>query len=86
MKELGISWSELKSLPRHELDGLMLAYTNYNNIHAFDGYSPKDIAELSKNKPDTRKQYNESMQLKAKFEERAGMKKKKKVISFTELM
>ena len=86
MKELGISWSELKSLPRHELDGLMLAYTNYNNIHAFDGYSPKEIAELSKDKPETRTQYNKSKELKAKFEERAGIKKRKKVISFTEMM
>lgn len=81
-----MSWNEIKSLPRHELDGLLLAYTNYNNIHAFDGHTAKEIGEMAKDKPKLRAQYNESMALKAKFEERAGLRKKAKVLSFRELL
>ena len=48
MKELGMSWSEIKATPRQELMGLLGAMSNYNQLHQFDGYSSEDIGNLSK--------------------------------------
>ena len=48
MKELGMSWSEIKSTPRHELVGLLGAMSNYNQLHQFDGYTGDDIGKLAK--------------------------------------
>ena len=80
MKELGMSWSEIKRTPRHELSGLLVAVSNYNAMHSFDGYSSEEIGNLSKDKPEIRSQYNRAMELKAKYEMRAG--KKSQVKSF----
>ena len=75
MTELGMSWSEIKSTPRHELVGLLGAMSNYNQLHQFDGYSSEDIGNLSKEKPQLRSEYNKAMDLKAKYEIRSGQKR-----------
>ncbi len=84
MKELGMSWSELKATPRHELVGLLGAMSNYNILHSFDGYTPDEIGDLAKNKPQIRSDYNKSMALKRKYEARSGVTEVVK--SFRELM
>ena len=84
MKELGMSWSEIKQTPRSELVGLLAAYSNYNIIHQFDGYTPDEIGELSKNKPQIRSEYNKSEGLKRDYLARSG--KAEQVTSFKQLM
>lgn len=68
MKELSMSWSEIKKTPRRELEGLLLAFGTFNTIHSFDGYSSKDVAELAKEKPSIRSDYSKSLELKARME------------------
>jgi hypothetical protein len=75
MKELGMSWSEIKSTPRHELVGLLGAMSNYNQLHQFDGYTGDEIGKLAKDKPHLRSQYAEAMKLKSQYELRSGNKK-----------
>ena len=84
MMELGMSWSEIKITPRHELVGLLAAMSNYNILHSFDGYTADEISNMAKNKPELRGQYGKSMDLKAKYEMRAG--KKQIVKSFRDLL
>ena len=86
MKELGMSWEEIKRTPRRELVGLLGALSNYNILHQFDGYTPDEIGEMSKNKPQLRSEYNKSMNLKRSYEYRSGMEKQNKITSFKELM
>jgi len=85
MKELGMSWSDIKSTPRHELTGLLGAMSNYNIMHTFDGYTPEEIGDMAKNKPQVRSDYNKSLILKRNYEARSGAKQQK-VKSFKELM
>tara|TARA_R100001509_G_scaffold106687_1_gene63276 strand:+ start:420 stop:686 length:267 start_codon:yes stop_codon:yes gene_type:complete len=75
MKELGMSLKDIKSTPRHELDGLLYAYNVYRTMHAYDGYTPKDIGHMSKDKPEVRSDYNKSRNLKRKYERLAGISK-----------
>ena len=84
MKELGMSWSEIKATPRQELMGLLGAMSNYNQLHQFDGYSSEDIGNLSKEKPQLRSEYNKAMDLKAKYEIRSGQTRN--VRSFKNIM
>ena len=49
-----MSWSEIKTTPTVELQGLMKGFENYNLIHAFDGYDAKDVATMDKDKPHVR--------------------------------
>jgi hypothetical protein len=83
MKELGMSWSEIKKTPRRELLGLMGAMSNYNQLHHFDGYTPDEINDMAKNKPQLRSDYNRAMALKERYERRSGMKQAAR--SFSEL-
>jgi hypothetical protein len=83
MKELGMSWSEIKSTPRHELVGLLGAMSNYNQLHQFDGYTGDEIGKLAKDKPHLRSQYAEAMKLKSQYELRSG--KKKATTTFSDL-
>jgi len=83
MKELGMSWSEIKSTPRHELVGLLGAMSNYNQLHQFDGYTGDEIGKLAKDKPHLRSQYADAMKLKSQYELRSG--KKKATTSFSDL-
>lgn len=84
MKELGMSWSEIKATPRNELIGLLGAMSNYNIMHTFDGYTPDEIGELAKNKPQIRNDYNKSISLKKRYEARSGQQEVVK--SFKEIM
>ena len=81
-----MSWEEIKKIPRVELDGLLLAFKNYTNIHAFDGYNEKDVAEMSKNKPEIRQQYAYSKRLRKTFELQAGVKKREVITSLSQAL
>ena len=83
MKELGMSWSEIKITPRRELMGLVSAMSNYNQLHAFDGYTPDEVNQLAKDKPQIRSDYGKAMALKERYERRSGAKRAAR--SFSEL-
>ena len=57
MKDLNLTWEDIKSTPKLELIGLATALSEYNILHSFDGYSAKDIDEMAKDKPDIRRKY-----------------------------
>lgn len=57
MKDLGLSWEEIKRTPRFELEGLLLALGEYNVLHSMDGYDSEDINNMAKNKPAIRGQW-----------------------------
>jgi len=78
MKELGMSLEDIKATPRYELDGLLYALKTFETIHAYDGYSPKDIGHMSKDKPEVRSAYNKSMNMKRKYERLIGLTKPEK--------
>jgi hypothetical protein len=84
MKELGMSWLEIKNTPRHELTGLLVALNNYTRLHQFDGYDSEDISSMAKDKPQVRSEYGKSLEMKAIYERRAG--RKKKVESFSSVL
>jgi len=48
MKELNLSWEEIKTTPRVELEGLLIAFQEYSSLHSFDGYDEKDVNEMDK--------------------------------------
>ena len=83
MKELGMSWQEIKQTPRYELVGLIAAMSNYNKLHQFDGYTGDEISKMAKDKPNLRSDYAEAMKLKSVYELRSG--KKKATTSFSDL-
>ena len=78
MKELHLSWSEIKSLPRKELEGLLYGLSQYSKMHQFDGYDEKDISEMAKDKPRVRSDYYKYMELKQVYEGRVGAERKAK--------
>ena len=84
MKELNMSWEEIKRIPRVELDGLLLGLKNYTTIHAFDGYNDKDISNMAKDKPEVRTNYAKSQRMKTKYNLILG--KEKRMKSFRELL
>ena len=73
-----MSLEEIKSTPRHELEGLLYALRTHDAIHAYDGCTPKDIGQLSKDKPEIRSSYNKSVNLKRKYERLTGQSKPEK--------
>ena len=81
MKELHLSWSEIKRLPRKELEGLLFGLSQYNKMHQFDGYDEKDVSEMAKNKPAIRSDYYRYMELKRSYEERMGAEVKAKSLA-----
>ena len=84
MKELHMSWSEIKSTPRYELLGLVGAMSNYNVLHSFAGYTSENVNEMAKNNPNIRSDYNKYMEMKTKYDRRAG--RQEKVQKFSELL
>jgi hypothetical protein len=78
MKELHLSWSELKSLSRNELEGLLYGLSQYMRMHQFDGYDEKEIGDMAKNKPQVRTDYYNYRELKDKYDARLGVKKQTK--------
>jgi len=81
-----MTWADIKHTPRSELQGLILALSNYNLIHAYDGYNDKDIGQMAKDKPEVRGQYAKSVEMKRIYKERAGLVDKAKSVSFSELL
>ena len=84
MKDLGMSWAEIKNTPRTELEGLLMAFSEYRVLHSFDGYSEKDISELGKGKPEMMSQYGKYREANRKLQEKLGQKQERK--SFNELL
>ena len=76
MKELGMSWYEIKNTPRFELMGLVADYGQYELLHSYDGYTSEDINSMAKNNASIRGDYNKYLECKANYEYRAGMKRK----------
>ena len=67
MKELGLSWKEIKNTPRVELEGLLCALAEYQQLHSLDGYDEDDINKMAKQKPRLRSQYAQYMGQKRKY-------------------
>jgi hypothetical protein len=84
MKGLGMSWETLKHTPRWELEGLLFALSEYNVLHSMDGYTDKHVGQIAKDSPEIRSQWNAYQEKKAKYEEKAGIRKKP--TKFKELM
>tara|TARA_Y100001973_G_C5178174_1_gene323312 strand:- start:1073 stop:1360 length:288 start_codon:yes stop_codon:yes gene_type:complete len=74
MKELNLSWAEIKATPRVELMGLAQALSEYNVLHSFDGYDAKDIDSMAKDKPKVRGKYNEYLQKRRQYGVERGAK------------
>tara|TARA_R100001015_G_C4601880_1_gene156837 strand:- start:546 stop:809 length:264 start_codon:yes stop_codon:yes gene_type:complete len=77
MKDLGMSWPDIKATPRIELEGLMAAYSEYTEVHSFDGYTSEDISEMAKTKPQVRSQYMQHMEAKARLDRKLGKKRQR---------
>jgi len=75
MKELGISWTEIKKMPAYELEGLQGALNEYNALHSMDGYTSDEVADMAKNKPQIRSSWNTYQEKRAKFDAMIGKKK-----------
>ena len=84
MKDLGMSWSEIKNTPRIEFEGILSAFGQYNKLHAFDGYSDQDISEMAKTRPEIRSQYGEYQLANRDLKEKLG--KRVKVQGFKQLV
>jgi len=67
MKNLGMSWEDIKNTPRFELRGLMAAYNEHENLHSMDGYDDKDISEMAKNKPAIRSGWHKYLETQRKY-------------------
>tara|TARA_Y100001938_G_C8065512_1_gene419947 strand:+ start:93 stop:383 length:291 start_codon:yes stop_codon:yes gene_type:complete len=67
MKDLNMSWYEIKATPRFELEGLVAAMSEYNVLHSFDGYNAEDLKESFKRKPELRAQWNEYLAKRRKY-------------------
>tara|TARA_R110000796_G_scaffold71278_3_gene161657 strand:+ start:986 stop:1282 length:297 start_codon:yes stop_codon:yes gene_type:complete len=76
MKELGMSWNEIKRTSRHELRALCTALYEYKAYHSMDGYTAEDISGMAKNKPQVRQQYNTYLQTRRKYDIMIGNEKK----------
>ena len=77
MKELGISWSEIKTMPSWEIEGLMGALNEYNALHSMDGYTDKEISDMAKNRPSIRQSWHAYKAKQAKYNEMIGKENKK---------
>lgn len=67
MKELGLSWKEIKDTPRIELEGLLCGLAEYQQLHSMDGYDDEDINKMAQQKPRLRSQYARYMSQKRKY-------------------
>jgi|TARA_R110000751_G_scaffold9361_7_gene35360 hypothetical protein len=75
MKETGMGWNEIKSTPRRELDGLLSACHEYKALHSMDGYTEKQVGDMSKENPQIRSQYIRYLEKQRKFENKIGLKR-----------
>lgn len=62
-----MSWAELKATPAVELEGLVIALSEYNILHSFDGYTSKEVGDMAKDKPQIRTQYNDYIERRRKY-------------------
>ena len=85
MKELGLSWSDIKNSSKKELEGLLFGLSQYNKYHQFDGYDDKDISEIAKQKPQIRSDYYKYVELKNEYDERMGLKKPPKTFNIGDI-
>jgi len=76
MKELGMSWNEIKHTPRYELEGLVRALYEYTSYHSMDGYDAKDVSKMAKDKPEIRQQYHNYLETRRKYDAMIGIEKK----------
>ena len=74
MKDLGMSWADIKLTPRVELEGILSAYSEYNLLHAFDGYSAEDVGEMAKRKTEVRYQYASYIEANRNLTKKLGKK------------
>ena len=86
MKELGMSWTEIKQLPRHEVSGLVVAFNIYTQMHAYDGYNADDIKNMAKDKPEIRSQYNKYLEINDNYKIKAGQKRQHTKTSFKDVL
>ena len=77
MKGLHMSWNDIKETPRHELEGLLAAYTQHENFHSMDGYDDNDVSHMAKNKPQVRQSYHKYLETRAKYEQMIGKREVK---------
>tara|TARA_R110000765_G_scaffold344909_2_gene435199 strand:- start:329 stop:625 length:297 start_codon:yes stop_codon:yes gene_type:complete len=76
MKELGMSWNEIKKTPRHELEALCRVMYEHSAYHSMDGYSAEEVSEIAKNKPQVRQQYNTYLETRRRYNRMTGGKQK----------
>ena len=76
MKELNIDWNTLKTLPRTEIQALTQGLHEYTLLHAYDGYTDKDISEMAKNKPEIRSDYAKYKEQQRKYQKILKLEKK----------
>ena len=84
MKELGMSWTEIKKCAFYELEGLLAAYGIYKQMHQYDGYTSDDISQHAKERPQIRSDYNKYLEINARYQERTGQRKR--VQSFKDII
>ena len=84
MKELGMSWSEIKKTRRDELEGLLIAYGIYRQMHQYDGYSSESINEHAKQNPQIRSDYNKYLEINARYQEKVG--RRRRATSFKDIL
>jgi len=77
MKELNMSWGEIKNTPRVELEGLLIALGQYQTLHSLDGYDSKDVSSIAKDKPQIKSQWAQYQQARAKYYRSLEGKQKK---------
>ena len=75
MKNLGMSWNEIKNTPGNELRGLLGALNEHTAYHSMDGYTDKQVNELAKENPQIRSQYASYLEKRRKYETLMGIKK-----------
>ena len=84
MKNLGMSWDDIKNLPRYELSGILAAYNEYENLHSMDGYNDSDISNMAKDKPSVRSSWHQYLETQRKYNEMLRREEKPK--GFSQLM
>jgi len=67
MSDLDMSRYEIKNTPTIETEGLAGALSEYNILHAFDGYSAEDLKETFKKKPEVRQQWSDYLSKRRKY-------------------
>ncbi len=86
MKELGMSWKEIKESSREEITALVGAYSIYESMHSYDGYNAEDIKHMAKDKPEIRSQYNKYLELNDNYKIKAGQKRTHTKNSFKDVL